>query len=926
MGIETMYSVNVSQVATVSFEGVISDIGSKDPLSFATVQLLHGDEVHSVLSKDNGVFSFPSVHPGDYILRITYVGYDRYEKRVTLKRDTKLTVKMAPPGNSLNEIVVTARESQGLVSSSKINREMMTHLQPTSFSDLLELLPGNISKTPSMGQVNSIQLRETGTLNSSGEQYSNPDYAITSLGTLFLVDGAPLNGDANLQYIPGGTSSDGTSPESLRNMTNKGVDMRTLTTDDIESVEIVRGIPSAEYGNLTSGMVNIKRVRKATPLTARFKADEYSKLFSVGKGFTVPNHDFTLNVDGGFLDSKVDPRNNLENYKRVNFSVRISKLWKRDKWEMTWTPSADYTGSFDNVKTDPDLSYQKIDKYKSSYNRASLTNNFKWTFPRLKWIKTVNLDASVSAQSDQLKRTKLISPQRATVAPTGKEPGVHDGTYLFSEYVADYLCDGKPVNAFLKAKGEFGWEGAKYRLNAKAGGEWNYSKNFGKGQVYDLSHPISTSWGARPRAYSDIPALQNLSFFLEGNTLFLLGKNKLELQVGARSVTQIGMSERYLLQGKPYIDPRANAQWSFPAIPVAGRDLHISISGGYGVTTKMPTLDYLYPDLWYNDIVQLNYYDVNKPLEYSRVNIITYIEDITNYDLKPARNHKWEVRGDISFEGNRLSVTYFHENLTSGFRTSSFYAPFSYRKYDHSAVDASGLQGPPALEDIPYTDMKALNGYRQSANGSRIDKQGIEFQFTSQRISALRTAVVINGAWFRSVYTNSRPMFETVADVVDNRPVSEEYVGLYDWNDGRVNEQFNTNFQLDTQIPEWGLIFSTSVQCMWFVSTRVMWKNGIPVSYMAASDGKLYPYTEESAADPKLQFLIKTYNGDLYKKQTIPTAVYVNLKATKTIGKWLRLSLFANRILDYLPSYKMNGLLIRRNVDPYFGMELNFTL
>ena len=83
MGIETMYSVNVSQVATVSFEGVISDIGSKDPLSFATVQLLHGDEVHSVLSKDNGVFSFPSVHPGDYILRITYVGYDRYEKILT---------------------------------------------------------------------------------------------------------------------------------------------------------------------------------------------------------------------------------------------------------------------------------------------------------------------------------------------------------------------------------------------------------------------------------------------------------------------------------------------------------------------------------------------------------------------------------------------------------------------------------------------------------------------------------------------------------------------------------------------------------------------------------------------------------------------------------------------------------------------------
>ena len=90
-------------------------------------------------------------------------------------------------------------------------------------------------------------------------------------------------------------------------------------------------------------MVNKKRVIQAPPRTASIKAVEYSILFSAGKGFTVPNHDFTLNVDGGFLDSKVDPRNNLENYKRVNFSVRISKLWRRDKWEMPWTPSADYT-------------------------------------------------------------------------------------------------------------------------------------------------------------------------------------------------------------------------------------------------------------------------------------------------------------------------------------------------------------------------------------------------------------------------------------------------------------------------------------------------------------------------------------------------------------------------------------------------------
>ena len=109
-----------------------------------------------------------------------------------------------------------------------------------------------------MGVANTITLRETGTLNASGEKSDNPDYSISSLGTLFLVDGAPINGDANMQYIPSG--SDSSSPEYKRNITNKGVDMRSISTDDIESVEIVRGIPSAEYGNLTSGLVNIKEI------------------------------------------------------------------------------------------------------------------------------------------------------------------------------------------------------------------------------------------------------------------------------------------------------------------------------------------------------------------------------------------------------------------------------------------------------------------------------------------------------------------------------------------------------------------------------------------------------------------------------------------------------------------------------------------
>lgn len=166
-----------------------------------------------------------------------------------------------------------------------------------------------------MGQVNSIKLRETGNIGATGTVSDNADYAMSALGTLFNVDGAPVATDANLQ-------STGIEAATGRNAVNRGVDMRSLSTDNIESVEIVRGIPSAEYGNLTSGMVDIRRTRRATPFTARFKADGYSKLLFAGKGIAIGAN--TLNLDAGYLDSKVDPRNNLENYKRITASARAA--------------------------------------------------------------------------------------------------------------------------------------------------------------------------------------------------------------------------------------------------------------------------------------------------------------------------------------------------------------------------------------------------------------------------------------------------------------------------------------------------------------------------------------------------------------------------------------------------------------------------
>ena len=91
----------------------------------------------------------------------------------------------------------------------------------------------------------------------------------------------------------------------------------------------------------------------------------------------------------------------------------------------------------------------------------------------------------------------------------------------------------------------------------------------------------------------------------------------------------------------------------------------------------------------------------------------------------------------------------------------------------------------------------------------------------------------------------------------------------------------------------------------------------------------LYPYqvrVTEGGDNLLLPFLIKTYNEDTFKTVKIPFAGYFNLKATKSIGKHLRIALFVNRILDWLPDYRTNGLLVRRSSDAYFGMELNLSI
>ncbi len=861
----------------------VADKDTQEPIIGATISDATKRRPLTVTDAE-GRFVIPkSKYPQQ--IRITYIGYKPLTATVAANGRYLLEAEVS----KLGEVVVTAQESRGLTSSSRIEKHAMEHLQPSSFSDLLELLPGGSSKDPVLNAANNIRLREA---NPQGA-----DYATSSLGTSFLVDGARIATNANMQQVSGAWETAATN----RDNTNAGVDMRTISTDDIERVEIIRGIPSVEYGDLTSGLVKIERRRGGHDLQARLKSDMGSKLFYLAKAFEWDNRT-TLNLSVDYLDSKADPRNLLNNYSRVTGSVRMGRSWQRNRHELRWSANVDYTGSFDDEKQDPDLNKGAIDKYQQSYHRMAVSTKLELKMQRPVWMKSAELMAASSYQHDKISRTKTVSLQTMTGAVQNTSEGEYDALILPYVYEATQDVDGKPLNLFVKLNARLQIPSRKVANVLLVGADWNMDKNYGRGQVFNPERPVYPTAQIRMRSLTQKPANHTLSFYAEEKATLPLGGCQLELMAGLRGQNMLNLPADYAMHGQWYLDPRVNMAFSLPRFTLFGKPSFVRISGGMGQHTKMPTMDQLFPDPAYIDLLQLKYYHVDPSL--CRINYRTYIIPGTNAALEPARNMKWEVTGDLNVGGNRLTVTYFHENMTSGFRSQTAFEAYAYKKY---------------AEDLTYEPLNELCAYTHYENGSQTKKEGVELTFASQRIPQLYTRLTITGAWFRTTYRNSQLIMERPSVVVGSGRLP--YVGLYRDQEGIVNEMANTNLMVDTDVPKLRLGFSVSAQCQWYTSSQHDALSSEPDAYMDAQ-GEIHEWTAACAQDAYLKWLVRTSTN--YTKSTVPFAMNLNLKITKKLlNDRLKLALFCNRIWDYSPSYESYGKTIRRHTKPYFGLEMN---
>lgn len=85
--------------------------------------------------------------------------------------------------------------------------------------------------------------------------------------------------------------------------------------------------------------------------------------------------------------------------------------------------------------------------------------------------------------------------------------------------------------------------------------------------------------------------------------------------------------------------------------------------------------------------------------------------------------------------------------------------------------------------------------------------------------------------------------------------------------------------------------------------------------------------TEISKNDATLRWLVRDYNQSYYNRDVVPFSLNLNFKVTKKLLRdRLNIAMFCNKLWDYTPDYKSGTILIRRHVNPYFGLELNIKL
>ena len=894
-----------AQTDKATVEGVVRDSDGK-PLSFATVVI---SELGTGVSTDlEGKFRFTGTKGTEYTLNVSYLNHVDKKVKVKAGNSEPVVIVLEEQSYELAEVVVMADYKKNQGSTAVINQQALEHIQPTSVADVLSLIPGGLFRESSATGFNRISLRQSGSDDN------------TSLGMAVVMDGIPQDNDGFRASIPGLS----TDEYSDRLGMNRGIDLKTLSTDHIRKIEIVKGISSAKLGNLSSGVIQTTSKIGITPAQLRMKVDPLTKLIYLGKGFRISPKMGYLHTGIDYTSVYDDRRDPMSKYSRLTGQVTYNNsVDVGDKTLFLFFKLSEvYT--LNQAKED-ELTQDYNESFRNKYSRTGAS--FKAQMYDLgKIVDNVEFIASADYTYDLIDRNRLVQTGTPLPSPLATEEGESEGIYLPSTYYSPFQIENKPLSLLTQLNAESLFETRSFRHKVIYGLSWKRTKNYGEGVMVDMTRPPypGNNEYVRPVPNRSIPALSVGAAYAEEQLKHSNRWFDFELNAGVRFTQMFNLDTKYTELRKLQVEPRINAALSFNIGLAGGKSLRNMFSFGFGQENKLPTLDYIYPDRVYKDMIVLNAY-TKQDDPFNHLITYTKIYDVTNNSLRPNRNTKYEAGWDVEYEGYSLSLTFFKEHSDRGFESVAEYSPVRYTRYV-DPIDGQPIVGRrPEKEDYvadPYATFVDMDIVR---NSMKVEKKGLEYLLRFPKIIPLSTTVEINGAYYDTRYSSGAPLQYHPAFRDDDRP--QPYVGIYRRQDITRQRIFNTNLWFNTNIPRYKMIFTTFFQFIWLNEEMRINGDEYPSAYFD-TDGRLHTVDDRILQSIKDGHTVWRHYH-IYKEdfsETLPVSLTVNFKVTKEFSRMIRASFFVNNILDINPLYKNRyNQNVRVWQKSFFGAEMTFS-
>ena len=869
----------------------------------------------AVLTDAAGRYTLRGVPPGPQVLLVRRIGYARARVPFTAGGADQVLPDVALTRTPLQseEIIVTAdpisRATGELGTANVIDRDAIANQVATSLAGVLELTPGIPLVAPGLDNVQQIALRTVPT--SGGGLTGGPGPAdIGSFGTLIVLDDVPLSNNANLQTTgPRGEVVIGSSAGG-------GVDLRRIPAATIERVEVIRGIPSVRFGDLTNGAIVVDtRAGEVPPEVAARYDGRTGELALLGGRRLGGSHVGTVVFDvahtrlqpglsendalrvGGQLAHRVAIGAAPEGDGRpgrllLDTRIDVSQVLQDNPEDTVIAP-----GYADHV--------EELSVRLSERARLALGGDRDLTF-------TFAVDAARQRATTEARFTRGGIPFTDRLTE-----GRQTGFYQVGQYGATVRLEGDPwlVYGRLEYGAPLRLFGAEGRL--RAGGEWRREWNAGAGYQFDLQYPPQVRQNEvtgfdRPWRFDSIPAVATSGYYVDTRIASPIGSSgaAVEAQAGLR-VDLFHWGTHWAREPREApVQPRLQAQVS--ASP------WLRFRAGAGRTAKMPSIGQLYPPAQYYDLVNVNWY-ANDPAERLAV-LTTFIRDPTNAALGFSTAWKTEVGVELgSRRWGTYSLALFSDRTDDAVGRAP--EPTSLLREYYALSDSSqGTGVPPTIIEPAQSVDTVPIVITRPANNLTLWNKGVELTASFPEIRPLRTRIDVQAAWISTELQREALDFGPRFDDFQLIPTMTR-IPYWEGNTRYGRRTVITARGVHHQ-PGIGLVLTFTAQWLVNEATQdVAVTDTLAWAGYLTRSGELVPVPVAERGDSQYADLRLPRSGFLTDLRVTPDDWLLSVQAAKDLPRGMRLAFYAYNALDR-PGTVGSGGRARIFTSVRFGIEL----